>query len=182
MICKISNFNVWTSKHLAQVSCTELTLKENVCICWFWGMKTGWLMYYRPELVYKPTSLHSSISKTTTKCCSYLGKKQGKLKWGMSDDDVTVRPWLPFKKKIADLFVLNSYIDKCSEFIYHHKSIITTSTFDVKFKENNENDMTFVVWAGSFFGPRLWQLSVCRRYLAGKKYRNLYTQNWYSTT
>jgi hypothetical protein len=26
---------------------------------------------------------------------------------------------------------------------------ITTSTFDVKFKENNENDMTFVVWAGT---------------------------------
>jgi hypothetical protein len=29
----------------------------------------------------------------------------------MSDDDVTVMPWLPLKK-IGDLFVLNSYIDK----------------------------------------------------------------------
>ena len=28
MICKISNFNMWTAKHLAQASCTELTLKE----------------------------------------------------------------------------------------------------------------------------------------------------------
>ena len=26
VICKISNFNVWTNKHLAQASCTELTL------------------------------------------------------------------------------------------------------------------------------------------------------------
>ena len=25
-ICKISNFNLWTAKHLAQASCTELTL------------------------------------------------------------------------------------------------------------------------------------------------------------
>jgi hypothetical protein len=44
---------------------------------------------------------------------------------------------------------------------------ITTSTFDVKFKENNENDMTFVAWAGTVFGPRLWQLSACLRSLAG---------------
>ena len=28
VICKISNFNMWTSKHLAQASCTELTLKS----------------------------------------------------------------------------------------------------------------------------------------------------------
>ena len=27
VICKISNFNMWTTKHLAQGSCTELTLK-----------------------------------------------------------------------------------------------------------------------------------------------------------
>ena len=26
VICKISNFNLWTAKHLAQASCTELTL------------------------------------------------------------------------------------------------------------------------------------------------------------
>ena len=26
VICKISNFNMWTAKHLAQASCTELTL------------------------------------------------------------------------------------------------------------------------------------------------------------
>jgi hypothetical protein len=36
----------------------------------------------------------------------------------MSDDDVTVidnvtvMPWLPFNKKIGDLFVRNSYTDK----------------------------------------------------------------------
>ena len=30
----------------------------------------------------------------------------------MSDDDVTVLPWLLFKKKFGDLFVLNSYIDR----------------------------------------------------------------------
>ena len=28
-------------------------------------------------------------------------RQQGKLKRGMSDDDVTVRPWLPFKKKMV---------------------------------------------------------------------------------
>ena len=26
VICKISNFNIWTAKHLAQASCSELTL------------------------------------------------------------------------------------------------------------------------------------------------------------
>ena len=26
VICKISNFNMWTTKHLAQASCTELIL------------------------------------------------------------------------------------------------------------------------------------------------------------
>ena len=29
VICKISNFNMWTAKHLAQASCTELNLKKN---------------------------------------------------------------------------------------------------------------------------------------------------------
>ena len=28
VICKISNFNKWTAKHLAQAFCTELTLKD----------------------------------------------------------------------------------------------------------------------------------------------------------
>ena len=32
VIYKISNFNLWTAKHLAQASCTELTLYENVSI------------------------------------------------------------------------------------------------------------------------------------------------------
>ena len=48
---------------------------------------------------------------------------QGKLKRGMSDNDVTVRPFT-----------------------------ITTSTFDVKFKENNKNDM--------FLGPVLFSAHV----------------------
>ena len=45
--------------------------------------------------------------------------------------------------------------------IYHH-----FFSLGFKFKENNENDMTFVVWAGTVFGPRLWQLSARRRSLA----------------
>ena len=55
----------------------------------------------------------------------YYDRSQGKLKRGMSDDDVTIRPWLPFKK-MGDLFVLNSYIDikmlriYLSPQIYHH--------------------------------------------------------------
>ena len=32
VVCKISNFNMWTSKHLAQASVTELTLWEE-CFC-----------------------------------------------------------------------------------------------------------------------------------------------------
>ena len=31
-----------------------------------------------------------------------------------------------------------------------------------KSKENNENDMTSVVWAGTVFGPCLWPLSARR--------------------
>ena len=34
-----------------------------------------------------------------------------------------------------------------------------------KFKENNENDMTFVVWASTVFGPRVWPLSARRHYV-----------------
>ena len=30
VICKISNFDTWTAKHLGQASCTELTLPESV--------------------------------------------------------------------------------------------------------------------------------------------------------
>ena len=29
-VCKISNLNMWTTKHLAQASCTELTLKTSL--------------------------------------------------------------------------------------------------------------------------------------------------------
>ena len=32
VVCKISSYNVWTAKHLAQVSCTELTLPEKLVI------------------------------------------------------------------------------------------------------------------------------------------------------
>ena len=45
--------------------------------------------------------------------------------------------------------------------IYHH-----FFSLGFKFKENNENDMTFVVWAGTVFGPRLWLLSACRHLLS----------------
>ena len=31
VICKISNFNMWTAKHLAQASCTELSLLTYHC-------------------------------------------------------------------------------------------------------------------------------------------------------
>ena len=31
-ICKIPNFNLWTAKHLAQASCTELTLENTNCL------------------------------------------------------------------------------------------------------------------------------------------------------
>ena len=44
---------------------------------------------------------------------------------------------------------------------YHHHQ-----QFLFKFKENTENDMTFVVWGGTVFGPRLWQLSARRRLLS----------------
>ena len=31
MVCKISNFDLWTAKHLVQASCTELTLNRQDC-------------------------------------------------------------------------------------------------------------------------------------------------------
>ena len=34
------------------------------------------------------------------------------------------------------------------------------TTFGLKSKENNENDMTSVVWAGTVFGPHLWPISM----------------------
>ena len=55
--------------------------------------------------------------------------------------------------------------------IYHH-----FFSLGFKFKENNENDMTFVVWAGTVFGPHLWQLSARSRSLAGSQYLK---QPWY---
>ena len=60
-----------------------------------------------------------------------------------------------------------NYISKCSDFQKKLIDTITTSNFYLKFKENNENDMTFVVWSGNAFGPRLWQLSARRRSFAG---------------
>ena len=44
----------------------------------------------------------------------------------------------------------------------HHKNNITTGTFGLKSKENNENDMNSVVWVGTVFGPRLGLLSARR--------------------
>ena len=46
--------------------------------------------------------------------------------------------------------------------------ITSTCTFGLKSKENNENDMTSAVWAGTVFGPRLWPLSARRHLLVGK--------------
>ena len=57
------------------------------------------------------------------------------------------------------------YTSKCSEFLFHHKNNINTCTFGLKSKENNENDMTSAVWAGTIFGPRLWPLSARRHSL-----------------
>ena len=49
VVCKISNFIMWTAKHLAQASCTELTLKLphsldlglvlKICRCNLWKPK-----------------------------------------------------------------------------------------------------------------------------------------------
>ena len=69
VICKISNFTMWTAKHLVQASCAELTLQEKngngklkkvnkqwlyyyyLCI-WdsksFWGQMMMLSNYYRP--------------------------------------------------------------------------------------------------------------------------------------
>ena len=41
IICKISNFNLWTAKHLAQASCTELTLHH----CGFWELKMPYVIF-----------------------------------------------------------------------------------------------------------------------------------------
>jgi hypothetical protein len=53
---------------------------------------------------------------------------------------------------------------------------MSTSTFGLKSKENNENDMTSVVWASTVFGPRLWPLSVrCHSLAAISDIRNTNT-------
>ena len=51
------------------------------------------------------------------------------------------------------------------ELLFHQKIIITTSNFYLR--ENNENDMTLVVWAVVVFGPRVWSLSARHHLLAG---------------
>ena len=40
--CKISNFNMWTTKHLAQASCTELTLLRSL-----WGDPFEYLLGHK---------------------------------------------------------------------------------------------------------------------------------------
>ena len=47
---------------------------------------------------------------------------------------------------------------------HHHQQFLS------KLRENNENDMTSAVWAGTVFGPRLWPLSACRHSLAETGY------------
>ena len=39
VICKISNFNMWTTKHLVQASCTELTLLAQIIVHCFLKIK-----------------------------------------------------------------------------------------------------------------------------------------------
>ena len=46
VVCKVSNFNKWTAKHLAQASCTELTLSWNQKITWCWKMPGFWSYGY----------------------------------------------------------------------------------------------------------------------------------------
>ena len=78
----------------------------------------------------------------------FMEHRQGKLKRGMSNNDVTVHPWLPFKKNgwyfCYEQLHRQIIHQNARIFFYRHYFTITTSTFDVKFKENNENDMTFV--------------------------------------
>ena len=42
---------------------------------------------------------------------------------------------------------------------HHHQQFLS------KLRENNENDMTSIVWAIIVFGPRVWLLSACRHYV-----------------
>ena len=49
-------------------------------------------------------------------------------------------------------------------FLFHQKNDITTSTFGLKSKENNENAVPSVVWAGTVLALRVWPLSA-RRHL-----------------
>ena len=56
--------------------------------------------------------------------------------------------------------------------IYHH-----FFSLGFKFKENNENDMTFVVWASTVFGPRVWPLSARRHYVLRVWYHRVFQKN-----
>ena len=66
------------------------------------------------------------------------------------------------------------------KFLFHHKNNITTSTFGLKPKENNENDMTLVVWAVIVFGPWVWPLSACHHYvLEDSTIEQLHETKWF---
>ena len=57
------------------------------------------------------------------------------------------------------------------QMFFHHKNTITTSNFYSNLKKTMKMTWHFVisaVWVGSVFGPCLWQLSACRRLLAGR--------------
>ena len=59
----------------------------------------------------------------------------------MSDDDVTVLPWLPSNIFLVVSIIWFSYTDKCTS-----KCSDFQKNFYLKFKENNENDMTLLTW------------------------------------
>ena len=104
--------------------------------------------------------------------------KQGKLKRGMSDDDVTVIPfkknWWPFCSEELH----RQIIHQNARFFKRNWLIPSPPAISIKnLKKTMKMTWHFVisaVWAGTAFGPRLWQLSVRQRSLTDIKLLSYY--------
>ena len=107
---------------------------------------------------YSKPSIYGSDLTHTLCFLSRVLKGEDKLQMTSQSGHGFLSIFFGGKYDLIHLSTQTNYTSKCLEFLFHHKNNITTSTFDLKSKENNENDMTSVVWAGTVFGSRLWPL------------------------
>ena len=115
VICKISNFNMWTAKHLAQASCPELTLHFT------WNITilsqiytTGSLLvhvadmtsYYDVEFVFQ-----------AKKCNFFLGEEEWWV-WTLCYSTIRGRSYTTLARFWP---LLTTYLPYLTEFLYFYK-------------------------------------------------------------